>query len=314
MENVVLWGLGEDYRVLFSNILQLHEECAHFKVIAYVDREKKSVNGRTVIRPEELVIDGYEYDHIICTAPRFYSEIIEDGRKLGIERKYFIRGDLFQMSGFDWSSYLRLRNNPPSLVTEFCFGGHLFHNLDLPFRSPFVNTRVGGIKKDDVWEIVEHIDEYMDIKPTEKADSTFLNELCIAPFTTRISYPVLWLHDVCLHGFHYRTLQEFYDTWEKRRARYQKDNRCIIKVLYDDSDVERFCGLNEPRKLGIYYKETERNDILTFTYDQLSECYYWGSYTNRLFSNMGEITKYINVKNIVSFLLGDEYKKETMVI
>ncbi len=82
-------------------------------------------------------------------------------------------------------------------------------------------------------------------------------------FEGRVHYPRLWYDDICLHGFHYDSIDDFYSVWERRRNRYNAHNIKVIKVLYSDYDVERFEMLTVKKKVGFYYKQTNNPNIIT---------------------------------------------------
>lgn len=116
--------------------------------------------------------------------------------------------------------------------------GGISNILGLPFCSPFVNVRV-GIEKDDYFELIKKLDYYMEQTPAE------IPKLKYAAYNWngwegRINFPKLWYDDIMIHGFHYSSQMNFFEQWEKRRKRYNSEKKVILKILYDQEDIEKF--------------------------------------------------------------------------
>lgn len=166
-----------------------------------------------------------------------------------------------KIPGFDLDRYQKFKEHPVSIVSEMCVGGALYRALGLRYESPFVNVRI-GLTRNDYFEFLNHLDGYMNRTPSLQPGPTYKNFDFIG-WETRTEFPMLWYDDIMIHGFHYRSTEEMLETWERRRKRFHSDNVAILKILYDDSDVDKFEELPFKRKLGFYYKSTPYNDILT---------------------------------------------------
>ena len=55
---------------------------------------------------------------------------------------------------------------------------------------------------------------------------------------------------------------------ENRRKRYNSQNKLVIKILYEDENVEKFEQLKCNIKLGIYYKKVQSDSIVTISFIQ----------------------------------------------
>lgn len=166
-----------------------------------------------------------------------------------------------KIPGFDSEKYQKLQEHPVSIVSEMCVGGALYRALGLRYESPFINVRI-GLERNDYFEFLNHLDEYMSRTPSLQPGPIY-KDCDFIGWETRTEFPILWYDNIMIHGFHYRSIEEMMDTWERRRKRFHSDNVVILKILYDDSDVDRFERLPFKKKLGFYYKPTPYDDILT---------------------------------------------------
>ncbi|MBD5476926.1 MAG: DUF1919 domain-containing protein [Lachnospiraceae bacterium] len=116
-------------------------------------------DGYEVIDPAEIL--SRDFDYIIVASSRYYNEIAEDAEIImggGDIKKKIINGAVLYIPGFDFTDYIKLRENPVSIITNDCLGGILYHYLNLEFSSPFINC---AIDADDFLQLVNHLEEYM---------------------------------------------------------------------------------------------------------------------------------------------------------
>lgn len=249
---VLIWGIGKEFWQLY-NVLTLNESVGNFVILGYVskDRKEKYIGGKEVFLPEEIASNGIIFDYIVVVTEKYYKEIVDYGSKfLLINRSRFLNGKVFKIPYFDWRKYIELYNSNLSIITENCSGGLLSHLLGLPFNSPFVNVRI-GIEKNDFFKIVENLDEYMQQSPLQEPKTKYYN-YSWSGWEGRMDFPKLWYDDVMIHGFHYHSPKELFDIWEKRRKRYNPQNKFILKILYDQEDIERFLNIESENKIGFY--------------------------------------------------------------
>ena len=249
---VLIWGIGKEFWQLY-NILALNESVGNFEILGYVSRDIKAkyIGGRKVYLPEEIMPNGIRFNYIIVATETYYREIVDYGsRILLIDRSRFLNGKVFKIPYFDWNKYIELYNSSLSIIAENCLGGLLSHLLGLPFNSPFINVRI-GIEKNDFFKIVENLDNYMEQAPAHNPKSKYCNYEW-SGWEGRTDFPKLWYDDVMIHGFHYHSQKELFDIWEKRRKRYNPKNKLILKILYDQEDIEQFLNIKSEKKMGFY--------------------------------------------------------------
>jgi uncharacterized protein (DUF1919 family) len=140
---------------------------------------------------------------------------------------------------------LRLRNKKPSLITNTCIGGILYHELHLKFCSPTINC--GILVPEEFITFCEHLDTYLNL-PIDFVSSQW-------------EYPVGILHgefgDITVYFAHYKTEKEARDKWLERVKRVDYNNLYVLMDGDDCSDdqVELFDKLSIKNKVIITMKE-----------------------------------------------------------
>ena len=136
----------------------------------------------------------------------------------------------------------RLKNTDFSLVASNCNGAFILHDLNLKFRSPFVNL---WIRPKEYIKYLENMEHY------EKCEMEFVSE-------EGIEYPIGKLDDVRIYFQHYKSEQEAEQIWEKRQARLNKNNLFILFTDRDGctyEDLKRFDALPYENKKVLCCKE-----------------------------------------------------------
>ncbi len=280
VDRVLVWGIGRGYQKI-CNALRWNEEIENFEVLAYISRDydEKEVDGKKVIKPEQI-LDMYRenFDYIIISAEKYYQEIVTYGVDvLKIDRKRFLFGKIFEIPRFDWKRYIAIYKSNISIVAELCYGGMLSHYLGLPFCSPFVNVRVDNI---GYWKMINRINGYMSIAPQLKESRQKDSKGYIDFLEGCVGYPLLWYDDILLHGFHYKSKEDFLLKWEQRRKRYNSKLNIVFKILYDEKDLEDFDKLEIEKKIGFYYEKTDKENIITIPFDKQHYAYAFSNCVN----------------------------------
>lgn len=125
-----------------------------------------------------------------------------------------------------------LKNKNVSIFCNNCAGACIAHDLNLQFRSPFVNL---WLYPKDYIKFCENIEYYIE------------KELVFTdPNKHGVDYPVALLGDICIFFQHYHSEEEAKECWNKRKKRINKDNICCLLVERDGcthEDLLRFSKL-----------------------------------------------------------------------
>lgn len=140
MKKVIIWGMGDNYEGLLNQILfEIYKGNISIEAIACRKKDKycSMKDGFPVIVKEEINPD--DFDYLIITSTKYFKEIKEEAKKLGIEENKIIDGQLFRQPLFDFAKYVSLIENPVTILSDDCWGGMTYNRLGLPFTSPLVN-------------------------------------------------------------------------------------------------------------------------------------------------------------------------------
>ena len=105
----------------------------------------------------------------------------------------------------------RLKNKTPSIISNNCVAGVIYHDLGLRFDSPTVNLFFGA---EDFVRFAENLEVYLSLELQEiRSDRP---------------YPVGMLGDITIYFMHYKSFEEAKAKWEERTARINFDNLFFI--------------------------------------------------------------------------------------
>lgn len=139
----------------------------------------------------------------------------------------------------------RLRERDVTILSDDCWGGKLYKELGLPCRSPLVSLGV-------------HVAEYLDLLFHIKERGALEVTGCA---THPQGYPLLRTPYAWLYGFHYRSHEEFLQSYERRRKRMVWDKLFIkIDLGKDECRPEHIARWNElrlPNSIALYPDEPE---------------------------------------------------------
>ena len=129
----------------------------------------------------------------------------------------------------------RLHNKDFSLIASNCSGMFMLKDLNLPYKSPFVNL---WLYPKDFIKFLKNISYYSECK------LEFIQ-------MDNIKYPVGKLDDIYIFFQHYKTEAEAYDKWNKRIKRINKNNIYILMTDRDgctEDDLREFDKLEYKNK------------------------------------------------------------------
>lgn len=117
---------------------------------------------------------------------------------------------------------IRLKNKNFTLITPNCIGGVIYHRLGLQFLSPTINLFFPNKK--------QYLEFVSDLKKYLSESLQFIE--------TDVDYPVAILGGIEIRFNHYKTKEEAYNAWERRKKRVKYDNLFIIMDDVKDIDYE----------------------------------------------------------------------------
>ena len=139
----------------------------------------------------------------------------------------------------------RLTNKTPTIISSDCFGGVIYHNLGLRFKSPTINLY---FEKEDFFEFVNNLNGYLEAELIEQEDKNK-------------TFPVgkLMFNDkkITVNFMHYSSFDEARAKWNERKKRIDFSNIYITQIIKDatEKDINIFDSLPYEKKMLI----TSRN-------------------------------------------------------
>ncbi len=234
----LIWGSGEDYQKLY-NLIKYEELKGNISIVAIVskDFDGRMYDGYRVISLAEISTN-IEFDYIIVASSKYYYDILIDAEKLlGNIREKIVDGKVMNIPGFDFGDYIKLRENPVSIITNDCFGGILYHYLNLEFSSPFINCWIGA---DDFLQLVNDLREYMKQPLLLKYEGDMYQ--CPVGTLTYLQ------NEICIHFNHSYSFDEAKRDFERRRNRINWDNIFICSNFSNRAYTENFAKLPYRKK------------------------------------------------------------------
>ena len=140
-----------------------------------------------------------------------------NGIKKKINEKLFRFRKKRNLSKFEWLSG---EKSKISILSCNCIGGVLMNEYNMTFMTPTVNFFMTPL---DFLVFVENLEKYLDADIHLSKDA---NDVLLP-------YPVFYLGDLKIFAVHYKTLEEFISSWNRRKVRINKDN---IFVIFTDRD------------------------------------------------------------------------------
>lgn len=216
---IIIWGTGDEYHKLY-NIVKYEELKKNIEIVAIVDKNKwqRKLDGYPVIFPKEVL--EYEYDFIVVSSSKYYLEIIDEAVSVGVKRECLIHGRILHIPCFDFADYVALRRNPVSIISDDCWGGRVYHYLDLRMDSPFINLY---ILNDDFLRLICDFSYYIK------------QPLCMEEEGTNLNIPLGSLGEgekkIYLHFNHAYSFDEAKLDFERRRSRIHREN-LFVKMQY----------------------------------------------------------------------------------
>ena len=134
-----------------------------------------------------------------------------------------------------WLKRHRLKNDSPTIISNNCVAGVIYHDLGLRFNSPTINLY---FKAEDFLRFADNLERYLSLE-VEKVDSP-------------LPYPVGRIGDVMLFFMHYKSFDEAKAKWEERSKRVDFHNLFFIMTEREgctQSIAKKFDRLNYDHKV-----------------------------------------------------------------
>lgn len=251
MYKVILWGMGPGYNIFVS-----YRGLDMVEVTAIVDKkdwEYKSVDGIPIKKPEDILKESIEYDYIIATVQRdsTLKEIIGHATKIGIDRDKIIPLHVFKIPFFDFEEYISLKESRISIISDYCYGGFLYHRFGLEFLTPTINMFSDN---ENYYRFISDLDRNMKLKMSEVP----INDEKLGG----VSCPRGKIGNTIWNFNHDVSFSDGVEKWERRVNRINWNNYLVCMLIRSDEMAYKFNELPIKNKLGFYWKDLGLDSIV----------------------------------------------------
>lgn len=249
MLNCLLWGTGEVFRDNV-NLVKYHEQNNQFHIVGITSTTRiySEFEGYRYI-PKENIMQMY-FDFVVVMARgSVFKDIFYEAVNMGISKEKIYSYKVFSYSVFDIERYSRLRKDTPTIFSNNCWGGLMYHALGLEFRSPLIN---GFESDDDYLKLITNPKNYMEKK---------LN-LIEMKTEGKMQYPVCGCEDICLHFNHVTSFAEADMSWETRKKRVNWDN-LFVEMFTENAEIAKeFSKLPYKKKICFVPFQTDEPSLI----------------------------------------------------
>lgn len=298
MGEVLLIGGRLDYEI-YCHHLKLAFLDSEYEISGFVCTEVSGysvIDNIPVLPIDSLIGERYDYLINLCISDEAKQLTYKMLEVLGVPKDKILQARVLTLPGFNFDRYIKIHNNPPSIITNHCCGGFLYNALALEFKSPFINM---GITDDSTEKLYGDLKHYLNVEPVYLEDR----------FETNLqkNYPVLLLEDVELLCNHYKDSAEAIEKWKSRVQRVNYDNLFYEMCVTDEKTYKIFKNIDNPNKIAFSFDEWQDSRIITLPYrkSQIYQQLYISpkDMVNHLFSKLNTEFKCID---LLKMLLGED--------
>lgn len=252
MYKCLVWGTGIAFYKNI-NLIRYYELKGEIEVVGITSNMKcyKEMFGYKFYTKEE--IDSVQFNLVIIAAEgkivgEIESEVIARYGKEA-EKSRCIPCGALQLPMFDFPKYLKLKCNPPTIFANNCWGGLTYHDLRLPFNSPFINM----FESDkDYIQFLQEPKSYLD-------EELVLLEMGYNE-TLKMRYPICMCKNIILNFNHVSTYEAARENWKERIKRIQWDNLFVMMYTESPEAAKEFSELEYEQKICFVPFETDIKD------------------------------------------------------
>ncbi len=259
MRKIVIWGTGKNYEKLINNV-QFEIFKGNISVEALVARAG-DITGQTLdgfkIITKENVTD-IKFDYLVIASPLYYKEIWNEAVALGIEKEKILNGEIFHIPLFDFARYVKLIENPVTILSDNCWGGIVYKRLHMKVYSPLSNIYWDT---ENYVRFIQNPEYYLGRPLVMEREGSLRNNI----------YPIGSLgggknRKVKLNFIHSPSFDSAKSLWDRRRKRIN-DKNLFVKFGFDAAEEKKedYLKIFESvpyKKICFYSGETSSKSVV----------------------------------------------------
>ena len=262
MYKCVLWGMGVESGNMIKAI-KYDELCGNLKVLGITSEitSYKAYLGYPYIHKEDLTRTAFDIILVLGGRKTFYS-IQREAVEMGIKEEYIIPYSVLLKEGTSIERYIALKSNPPTIISNNCWGAYTYQTLYLKYTSPFIYTYI----MDDVHyiKLLQKPEYYMEQSISYKKNGYNFGE--------NKEYPIYDCGDIELHFFHATNRDDVIECWERRKRRIDWDNLFVMMYTESYQIADAFSQLPYKKKICFVPFESKLSGVYTIP-DRIRQAY-----------------------------------------
>lgn len=251
-----IYGAGNEYS-RFCSYLPLYENQIEILGIVTTKRQSFSrMDGIPCIVPEEIEQDKMDYVIIAVCKWKEIADILE---LYNIPKQKIIRSSSFYYPFFSLHEFLKLKRNPISILSNFCWGGMIYQKLGMEVLSPTIDMFCLGMT------YIDFLNDYrkylkLDMVPYDMQISAYikgtLGDEMFIPKGIIQDTEILWYFN------HSSNAESAIAKWNERRGRVDFENIAALMIINTDEEAYAFEHIPIKKKIGLYYKDLSLPNII----------------------------------------------------
>lgn len=300
MIEAYIFGAGQEYNRIAVGVRLCAKELFIKGIVTSKKYYKDSIDGYPTFGIDK--VDFKETDYVIlAVGPEWQAAMKLVTQYVSADR--VIRSKVFTIPQFNLKNYMRLKESNCSILSNYCLGGSVSDQLGLPFLSPTVSMIC---LFDDFIYFVNNCKKLL------AADMKVYEEETYIPHTFGaksfmgkgiINEEIIWYFK------HSDDPAADVEKWNKRRKRVNFDNIAVFMILFTREEVELFEKLPVKKKLGLFFEETEYDDVIYIPgwddmHNRCKNNFRWAGYAQKFVLHPNG---HIPPINWINFLNGEDY-------
>ncbi len=264
MINILLYIGGEDvhfYNRALSRLQSMYEG-VQVKTVGWVGDKSYNIqiSGGRCPWIELKNVNQVEFDFLVITGGYKvnFAKLSSKLMQVGVPAEKIVLDRTICVPGFTFKKLWALRNSNLTIFAKNCFGGYVYHQMGLPFRTPFINMfeETNGFLR-FLKSPHQYLQEPLKFKKWSQQNGD--------------DYPVFMLGDLEIHMNHYHDIEEAEIKFAARKDRINWSNFLVEALLQDREQIKTFLGLPYIKKVcfspfdidhpSVYFMDMERLEL-----------------------------------------------------
>lgn len=215
------------------NLIRCYEDLNQIEIVGITAQDLpdfKYLDSYRLISINELQAESYDY--VMVLSGYYFAEIVKTAMEsANVPREKIISYRILEIPCFNFTQYDFIRKQNISIVSNNCWGGIIYHTLNLECISPFKNI---SFFSGDYLKILRDLKHYLGVDPVW----TGKKEMDV---NQNREVPMLELDDVLIKCNHDLDADKAIQNWKRRREKFNWNN-ILVEMYTEEPEVEEAFG------------------------------------------------------------------------